>query len=94
LDGPAIAPRANQPKLKNSSLTALRALREALIEIGSIPPASNHIPSATKRVTIDQWRKYAYARGISSGEERARQKGFKSASRNSPLVSMSASGMV
>jgi hypothetical protein len=37
----------------------LAALRYALVEVGEIPPASNHIPSRTKCVSVDQWRTYA-----------------------------------
>jgi hypothetical protein len=70
---------AGQARMNKSAKTALRALREAIDEIGKVPPASNHIPQRVKTVTIDQWRKYAYARGISDGEDRARQKAFKRA---------------
>jgi AAA domain len=60
-----------------SAPIALRAMQEAIEEVGVIPPASNHIPAKTKTVTEDQWRQYAYARGISTGEARARQMAFK-----------------
>jgi hypothetical protein len=40
---------------------------------------SNHIPPNTCTVSIEDWRKYAYACGISAGEERANQQAFKRA---------------
>jgi hypothetical protein len=67
-------------RLPKKAQIALRALREAADELGAEPPASNHIPPKVKTVTVDQWRQYAYARGISDGEERAKQKAFKEAS--------------
>jgi hypothetical protein len=67
-------------RLPKKAQIALRALREAADELGAEPPASNHIPPKVKTVTVDQWRQYAYARGISDGEERAQQKAFKEAS--------------
>lgn len=57
--------------------TALRALQQAVDEVGSKPPASNHVPENTKVVTFDQWRQYAYKSGISTSEQpRARQLAF------------------
>jgi hypothetical protein len=64
-------------KLSTGSKVALNALREAISEMGAVPPASNHIPPMTKAVTMDQWRDYAYRLGISgSREPRARQQAF------------------
>jgi hypothetical protein len=64
-------------KLTPSSKVALNALTEAILEVGAVPAASNHIPPATKAVTVEQWRTYAYRRGISESEEaRARQAAF------------------
>ena len=60
---------------------ALRALAEAIDEVGNLMPASNHIPARTKTVTFEQWRNYSYRRGISaSNEPRAKQQAFKRAS--------------
>jgi hypothetical protein len=74
------AGQSKKAKLSASSKVALNALYEAIIEMGEVPPASNHIPPGTKAVTIEQWRIYAYRRGISSSSEsRARQKAFNSA---------------
>jgi hypothetical protein len=67
-------------KLTKGAQTALRALREAVDEVGAVPPASNHIPAKIKTVTTEQWRDYAYRRGISTGEDRAKQQAFKRAS--------------
>jgi AAA domain len=71
----------SKPKpLPKTAQIALRALSEAIDEIGAVPPASNHIPQKTKTVTVDQWREYAYRIGISTGEDRAKQQAFKRAS--------------
>jgi hypothetical protein len=74
------AGQSKKAKLSASSKVALNALYEAIIEMGEVPPASNHIPPGTKAVKVEQWRIYAYRRGISSSSEpRARQKAFNSA---------------
>jgi hypothetical protein len=71
----------SKPKpLPKTAQIALRALSEAIDEVGAVPPASNHIPQKTKTVTDDQWREYAYRVGISTGEDRAKQQAFKRAS--------------
>jgi hypothetical protein len=55
-----------------------RALVEAIDAVGAVPPASNYIPKNVKTVDVEQWRKYAYNRGISDGAtERAKQLAFK-----------------
>lgn len=72
-------PRAANAKRKTSSkaaVIALKALQKAADELGTIPPTSNNIPDDTKTVSEDQWRKYAYALGISTGGERAQQRAF------------------
>jgi hypothetical protein len=72
--------QAKKVKLSSGARTALNALQEAIGEMGAVPPASNHIPSATRAVTIEQWREYAYRRGISSSTEpRARRLAFERA---------------
>jgi hypothetical protein len=71
------------PKRKaGASATALRALKEAISEVGVPAPASNHVPPNVKVVTESQWRDYAYRAGISSGEPRAKQQAFKRALEN------------
>jgi hypothetical protein len=67
-------------RMPKPARTALRALREAIDECGEPAPASNHIPASIKVTTIERWRDYAYRRGISTGELRAKQKAFKVAS--------------
>ncbi len=81
VDGAAAVPMAKKPiRLPKAAQTALRALREALIECGGIPPASNHIPAGVRVVTVNKWRDYAYRMGIStSPEDRAKQQAFKRA---------------
>jgi hypothetical protein len=71
----------NTSRLSNSRKIALSALHEAIVEVGEIPPASNHIPAGIRAVPMSGWRRQAYQRGISgSSEERARQQAFKRAS--------------
>lgn len=69
-------------RLPAAAKTALDSLKEALGECGKIAPASNHIPPAARTVTVEQWRQYAYRRGISATDttDRARQMAFKRAS--------------
>jgi AAA domain len=77
-DSAIVKPSKSKRPPKGTQI-ALRALKEAIDQCGSVPPASNNIPPNTKVVSIDQWRTYAYARGISDGEERAKQIAFKKA---------------
>src|SRR5262249_52891736 len=43
-------------KLTPLQVAALRALTDCLADMGKVPPASNHIPSGTPCVTLDEWR--------------------------------------
>jgi len=79
IEGLQQKPTAKQVRLTDASKIALRALQEAIAEAGETAPASNHIPEAAKVTTEKVWRQYAYKRGISSGEERAKQQAFKRA---------------
>jgi hypothetical protein len=80
-DEVATAAIAKPAKLPKAAQTALRALREAVLELGVVPPAWNHIPSRVRVVTFEQWRDYAYRRGISTSDETpARRLAFKRAS--------------
>jgi AAA domain len=80
-DDIVITTKAKPAKLPKAAQTALRALKEAVSELGAVPPASNHIPPRVPVVTLDQWRDYAYRRGIStSGEAPALRQAFKRAS--------------
>jgi hypothetical protein len=78
LPGADVAPKATaKGGMTKAGAIALRALREAVDEVGAVPPASNHIPEKIKTVTVEQWRDYAYRRGISSSSEpRAKQQAF------------------
>jgi hypothetical protein len=80
LDGPVAPARPDAERIRRglpaSAKTALRALHQAVDELGTIPPASNHIPPGVRVVTIGQWRDYAYRNGISGGEQRAKEKAF------------------
>jgi hypothetical protein len=77
----AFAEAAPKKKLTPAATIALRALREAIDELGEKAPASNHIPPHASVVTLDVWRRYAYARGVSgSDKDRARQTAFQRAS--------------
>jgi hypothetical protein len=68
-------------RLTKAAQTALRALRETISERGAVPPASNHIPSNVRVVTVEQWRTYAYQMGISAADsgDRARRAAFQRA---------------
>jgi hypothetical protein len=77
---PTAATRRSSPSLTGAAKVALNALREAIGELGAVPPASNYIPPATRTVTMEQWRDFAYRRGISASDEpRARQAAFQRA---------------
>jgi hypothetical protein len=70
-------PAAKKQRLTNAEDVALRALHEAIDELGEIPPASNHIPSQVRTVTEEQWEKYADRRGVSSSDlKRSRDRAF------------------
>ncbi|WEJ11580.1 helicase RepA family protein [Sinorhizobium sp. M103] len=65
---PTSQKKSKRPPLKGAALTAWHALNEALDELGEVPPESNHVPSNTRTVSIDQWRDYAKRRGISMSD--------------------------
>ena len=52
-------------RLSKPAQTGLRALQKAIEEVGEPAPASNHIPSSVRVVTVERWRTYAYQSGIS-----------------------------
>ena len=82
VDAPSAA-KVKRPstRLPKGAQIALRALTEALDECGVIPPASSHIPTNVKAVTVNQWRRYAYRMGVStSDEDRAKRQAFQRAS--------------
>ena len=79
-DTPLVAEAAKRKAMPKGAKIALRALDEAIDEVGNLMPASNHVPARTKTVTFEQWRTYAYRRRISTSDEpRARQQAFKRA---------------
>jgi hypothetical protein len=55
---------------------SIRALHDAIGDLGEIPPESNHIPPGAKTVSVDNWRDRAIAMGISTGEARAQRMAF------------------
>jgi hypothetical protein len=55
--------------MTKAAKSALRALKMAIDECGSVPPPSNHIPDGVKTVTVDRWRDYAYRTGISTSDK-------------------------
>ena len=67
-------------RLTKSAQIALNALAEVIVEQGAVPPTSNHIPAAVRAVSVDAWRKHSYLRGISTGDDRAKQLAFQRAS--------------
>jgi hypothetical protein len=77
-----LPPRAaSASRLTKAAQTALRALTEALHEQGEPTPASNRIPAGVRVVSVEQWRQYAYRRGISATDTtpRAQQRAFQRA---------------
>lgn len=73
----AVGSPKTKARMTNAERIALAALLEAIDEVGETPPQSNYTPNGITAATESQWRTYAYARGISTGEERAKQKAFK-----------------
>jgi hypothetical protein len=78
-------------KLTNSANIALRALSEAVLNDGRDAPPTAPIPFGTKVVTLDCWRQQAYRRGISTGEQRAKQQAFRRGT--DQLISLSRVGV-
>ncbi|RWN58464.1 AAA family ATPase [Mesorhizobium sp.] len=82
LDGEAEQAARRKPasRLSASQKIAFNALANAIVDHGMEPPAANTIPTAVKAVTIDQWRSYAYKRGLAaSAKDRGRQMAFQRA---------------
>lgn len=69
-------------RLSASCQIALEALKEAIADGGEMAPASNHIPAGRKAVKAELWRRYAYSRNISQGEQDAKRIAFKRASQD------------
>jgi hypothetical protein len=54
-------------------------LRNAIIDAGEVPPASNHIPPNILAVRMDLWRRYCDAGQVSDGDADAKRMAFKRA---------------
>jgi AAA domain len=64
-------------KIKGAKKVALDILRKAIDEAGEIPPASNHIPPGTRTISMETWRRYAYAGSITKSDNPdTKQKAF------------------
>jgi hypothetical protein len=72
-----VASKPEPKRLGHGAQIVLKALNEALLECGEVPPASNHLPNGQRAVTVEQLRTYAYRMGVSAGETRAQQKAFR-----------------
>jgi len=81
VEGEAAKPKAKgkEKKLSASATIALRAIKQALDEVGETAPASNNVPAKVRVVTTENWRRYAVKRGISGGEDRAQRAAFQRA---------------
>ena len=62
-------------KIPKNATLALNALRDAVADCGQ-RVANAHVPAGVKVVTLDQWRDYAYRRGLGGEEAKSRQKAF------------------
>jgi AAA domain len=69
---------AKTKRLPDGARIALAALQKAINEAGAASPALGQIPPGVRGVSVEVWREYAYAFGISaSTEARACQVAFK-----------------
>ena len=71
--------RFGRAKLPPAAQIALNALDEALVELGKLPDSPTGIPDHTKVVTTEQWRQFAYRRGIAPTSDKEDQKAAKAA---------------
>ena len=62
-------------KIPKNATLALNALRDAVADCGQ-RAANAHVPAGMQVVTLDQWRNYAYRRGLGGEEAKSRQKAF------------------
>jgi len=62
-------------KIPKNATLALNALRDAVTDCGQ-RAANAHIPASVQVVTLDQWRDYAWRRGLGGEEADSRQKAF------------------
>jgi hypothetical protein len=73
--GGAAAATGTKPskKLTQLQIAGLRALTDCLADMGKVPPASNHIPSAIPCVTLDEWREYLFKHKVINRKGNYRQ---------------------
>jgi hypothetical protein len=62
------SPANRGKKVTGAKKAALDVLRDAIDEAGAIPPASNRIPSNTRTISIETWRRYAYEASITESD--------------------------
>ena len=62
-------------KIPKNATLALNALRDAVADCGQ-RTANAHIPAGVQVVTLDQWREYAWRRGLGGDDPNARRKAF------------------
>jgi hypothetical protein len=75
-------------RLPPATAIALTALMEAIADGGQIPPTSNHIPANVSVVSVELWRRYAYAKDTEANPQ-AKKKAFQRATKT-----LLANGMV
>ena len=82
LEAEPVEESQRQRQISGAKGVALDLLRNAIIDHGEIPRASNHIPSNTQAVTVSLWREYCYSGTVAdSGEPDAKRKAFSRASK-------------
>jgi hypothetical protein len=69
VEAPSGAEKHNTVKLSDADRIALTQLTNAINTAGSVPPASNHIPTGKACVLFDLWRRYASEGGISGSDK-------------------------
>lgn len=69
------SPTARKIKLPKNCKLAVTALREAVDDLG-VKVASSRVPPSVKVATLDQWRDYAYRRGIGGSDPDSQRKAF------------------
>jgi hypothetical protein len=71
----AAARKTSAPRPKSQQI-ALRALSEAILDLGAPAEASANVPPGVSTVHVDEWRQRAYRMGISPSGPAASQKAF------------------
>lgn len=70
---------SKKPKLPAAAKIALNTLKKAISEVGEDAPASNHIPTGVRVVSVEQWRRYYQVGTASDLGPEARKKAFQRA---------------